>query len=202
MALGVAAAGGAATSARLVSCALSRRRDMRRRRSLLSAIRLLVAELEAGSRPGRALAGAAAVAPHHLAALSAAASTAEEGGDVAEALLSSDAADLSPLAHAWRVGTLSGAPIADVLARVADGLVDHEHQHRAVAVALAGPRSSGALLAVLPVVGIGLGAAMGAHPLAVLLGTPGGRLLCCVGVLLDAAGLLWTQRLIQAAQRA
>ena len=204
VALGVAAAVVAVTVAALVSSALARRRDARRQRGLLTAVRLLVAEFDAGSRPGAALGAAAAVAvaPDHAAALAAAASAATAGGDVADAVLTSGAADLEPLAHAWRVGSLTGAPMADVLGRVAADLADHERQQQAVAVALAGPRSSGALLAGLPVVGIALGAAMGARPLAFLLGAPGGRALCCIGVLLDAAGVLWTKRLMQRAQRA
>jgi tight adherence protein B len=51
------------------------------------------------------------------------------------------------------------------------------------------------------VLGVLLGAAMQAHPLDVLLGTPSGRLLCLVGVALDAAGLLWTRRLTSRAER-
>jgi tight adherence protein B len=120
---------------------------------------------------------------------------------VADALLTSAPGDLEPIAHAWRVAEHSGAPLVDVLGRVAADLADHEQQQRSVAVALAGPRSSAALLAGLPVVGIALGAAMGARPLAFLFGTPQGRLVCCVGAVLDAAGVLWTQRLMQRAQR-
>jgi tight adherence protein B len=123
------------------------------------------------------------------------------GGDVADSLLTC-AAELAPLAHAWRVAERSGAPLADVLGRVAADLDDQEQQQRTVAVALAGPQSSAALLAVLPVVGIALGAAMGARPLGFLLGTSHGRLVCCAGAVLDATGVIWTQRLMQRAQRA
>jgi tight adherence protein B len=204
-ALGVAAAVVAATAAMLLASALALRRESRRRTGLLTAIRLLVAELSAGGRPTAALeaaAAAAAAAPDHAAALAAAASSAAAGGEVADVLLSPVRGDLEPLAHAWRVAERSGAPLADVLSRVAADLADHEQQQRSVAVALAGPRSSAGLLAGLPVVGIALGAAMGARPLTFLLGTPPGRLVCCVGVLLDAAGVIWTLRLMQQAQRA
>jgi tight adherence protein B len=201
-ALGVAAAVVAATAAMLISSALARRHEARRRRGLLAAIRLVVAELSAGSRPDAALGAGAAVAPEHASAFAAAASSAAAGGDVAGALLTSAAADLTPLAHAWRVAEESGAPLADVLGRVAADLADHEQQQRSVAVALAGPRSSAALLAGLPVIGVALGAAMGARPLGFLLGTPPGRLVCCAGALLDAAGVIWTQRLMLRAERA
>ena len=74
-------------------------------------------------------------------------------------------------------------------------------QRRTVAIALAGPRASAALLTALPLLGIALGAAMGARPWAVLLGMPAGRVLSCVGVLLDAVGVLWMRRILTRAQR-
>jgi tight adherence protein B len=210
-ALAVAAAVVAATAALLIASALARRHESRRRQGLLAAVRLVVAELSAGSRPDAALGAAAAAADHaaadhgaaadHAAAFAVAAATAGAGGDAADALLTATSGDLAPFGHAWRVAQSSGAPLADVLGRVAADLADQEQQQRSVGVALAGPRSSAALLAGLPVVGIALGAAMGARPLAFLLGTPQGRLVCCAGAVLDAAGVLWTQWLIQRAQR-
>ncbi len=73
-------------------------------------------------------------------------------------------------------------------------------QRGAVATALAGARSSAALLAVLPVLGLVLGTAMQADPVTVLLATPAGTR-CLVGVGLDAAGLLWTHWLAARAER-
>lgn len=199
-ALAIAAAVVAATAALLIASALARRHESQQRRGLVAAIRLLVAELSAGSRPDAALAAAAVAAPDHAVAFAAAAGSAAAGDDVADCLLT--ATDLAPVAHAWRVAEQAGAPLADVLGRVAADLADLEQQQRAVAVALAGPRSSAALLAGLPVVGIVLGVAMGARPLAFLVGTPHGRLVCCAGALLDATGVIWTQRLMRRAQRA
>jgi tight adherence protein B len=200
LALAVAVGVAALTGTALTSAATARRRDAHRRQELLAAVRLIVAELEAGSRPRAALQAGAASAPRYAATLTRAAAVAESGGDISAALLSGGA-ELAPLAHAWRVGTLCGAPMADVLARVAADLADREAQRATVTVALAGPRSTGALLAGLPVVGVVLGAAMGARPVQFLLSDPGGRLLCCLGVVLDAAGVLWTQRLLSRAQR-
>jgi tight adherence protein B len=201
LALAVAVGVAALTGTALTSAATARRRDAHRRQELLAAVRLIVAELEAGSRPRAALQAGAASAPRYAATLTRAAAVAESGGDITAALLSGGGAELAPLAHAWRVGTLCGAPMADVLARVAADLADREAQRATVTVALAGPRSTGALLAGLPVVGVVLGAAMGARPVQFLLSDPGGRLLCCLGVVLDAAGVLWTQRLLSRAQR-
>ena len=94
----------------------------------------------------------------------------------------------------------SGAPAAAVLDRVEHDLRAREAQHREIAAQLAGARSTAGLLAVLPVLGIGLGAAMGARPLAILLGEPRGQLALVVGVVLEASGVLWTARIVTAAQ--
>ena len=42
---------------------------------------------------------------------------------------------------------------------------------------------------------------MGANPIPTLFGTPAGQGLLCAGVTLDAAGLVWTSRLIARAMR-
>ncbi len=199
--LGLACAVFAATFIGLACSAAARRRKERRARLLLAAVRLMVAELEAGSPPHAALRAAAALVPEHAVALVAAAGAAGSGGDIAAALRSGGATELEPLAHAWRVGTLAGTPMAEVLGRVAADLADHADQRRAIVVALAGARASGGLLAGLPLVGVALGAALGAHPMHLLFGTRGGRSLLCIGVILDAAGVLWTHRLMRRAER-
>lgn len=100
----------------------------------------------------------------------------------------------------WAVSERSGAPAASVLDRVEQDLRAREAQHREVAAQLAGARSTAGLLAILPVLGIGLGAAMGARPMTVLLGEPRGQLALAVGVILEALGVLWTARIVAAAQ--
>lgn len=117
------------------------------------------------------------------------------------AALGGDPATQHPAVRAvWTVSERSGAPAAAVLDRVEQDLRSGQAQRREVAAALAGARSSGTLLAVLPVLGIGLGAAMGAHPLAVLLAEPRGQLALLTGVTLEAAGVLWTARIVAAAE--
>jgi tight adherence protein B len=109
---------------------------------------------------------------------------------------------LRGLAQAWSVAVTTGAPMADVVRRVADDVAARLEQRRGVSAAVAGARSSALLLAGLPVLGLLLGAAMQARPLEVLLQTPAGQLLGLAGVTLDALGVLWTQFLIARAERA
>jgi len=104
------------------------------------------------------------------------------------------------VAAVWAVSERSGAPAAAVLDRVEQDLRTRRAQRQEVAAALAGARSTGMLLAVLPLLGIGLGAAMGARPVAVLLGQPRGELALVVGVALEAAGVLWTSRIVASAE--
>ncbi|MCU1656335.1 MAG: hypothetical protein JWO57_991 [Pseudonocardiales bacterium] len=199
IAIAAAVAVAAATACGLFASMLARRRDAGRRRELLATVRLLVAELEAGTRPPEAFAAAGAATPSYAEPFAAAAWAARAGRDVGAALVG--VPDLRPLGHAWHVASVAGVPLATVLTNVAADVGAQQDVRRAVGSALAGPRASAGLLAGLPLLGIGLGAAMGAQPLPMLVGTPAGRLLCFVGVLLDAAGVLWTQWLIRRAER-
>jgi tight adherence protein B len=203
-AIGVAGAVAALTMSVIALGAIRQRTINRRRAATQRAIRLVIAELAAGSRPAEALkAGADALAelpdPAVADALRAAAAAAATGSEVDRALRADP--ELGALAGAWRVASTVGAPLVDVLSRTADDLAARAAQDRAVAAALAGPRSSAMVVAVLPVLGILLGAAMGAHPLTFLLHVPAGRLVCLVGVLFDSAGVLWTRRLVAGAAR-
>jgi tight adherence protein B len=198
--LGVAAGALVGTGGGVIAAAVSRWRSDTRRRHLIAAVRILVADVRSGSRAGPSLSAAAEVCPEYAAALRSAAEAAAVGEDPATVLLASGPAALWPLAQAWRVSSVSGAPLVDVLTRYADDLGAAESQHRAVAVALAGPRSSAALLSLLPAFGLVLGAAMGARPLVTLFTTGPGRLLCCVGVLLDVLGVSWTYALMRRAE--
>jgi tight adherence protein B len=62
---------------------------------------------------------------------------------------------------------------------------------------VAGPRTSGYVMALLPLMGLALGAGMGADPVHVLLGSPLGNVLLLVGVTLTCAGLLWSARIVR-----
>jgi tight adherence protein B len=165
-----------------------------------TALAILSAELAAGSREADALAAAGAAEPRWAdgEVVQAAAVAARRGDDICEVLDRAPA--LRDLATAWRVRAATGAALADVVSRVERDRADHARRGRDVAAALAGPRASALVLALLPVLGIGLGTAMGAQPLALLTGTAAGSALLLAGVGLDALGLVWMRRLAAAAE--
>ena len=66
----------------------------------------------------------------------------------------------------------SGAAFAALTERLADSLRADEAIHRQTEASLAGARSTARILAALPVFGIALGYALGAHPLTFLTATP------------------------------
>lgn len=116
------------------------------------------------------------------------------------AALGAPGGPLRQLAGAWELSRRCGVPLADVLVCLEDELRAHRHRSEQVASSLAGARTTAGLLAVLPVVGIGLGTAMGAKPLHVLATTGLGQLVLVVGVLLDLLGLAWTAHLTRGVQ--
>ncbi|WP_119731730.1 type II secretion system F family protein [Thermomonospora amylolytica] len=107
---------------------------------------------------------------------------------------------LRMLAACWRIGADKGGAFAPVIEGLVAALRDEEAQRQEIAAQLAGPRATARLLAVLPIVGLGMAAALGADPLAFLFGTVPGSVCLALGIGLDALGLWWTHRLAQSAQ--
>ncbi|MFD0518811.1 hypothetical protein [Paractinoplanes durhamensis] len=95
----------------------------------------------------------------------------------------------------WQLAERTGAPAADLVERIeADARAADRAGAKASAQA-AGAQATALLLAGLPIGGIGLGVAIGADPLDVLLHTPIGAA-CAIGaVVLQSGGLLWAERL-------
>jgi len=112
------------------------------------------------------------------------------------------AAALDSLALAWRTSETTGAPAAAVLDRLVTSLLDDASAQDARDAALAGPRATARLLAVLPLAGVLLGVLVGADPVAVLVGTVPGRWCAAVGLAATALGWAWTAALVRAAERA
>lgn len=172
------------------------------RAGMLEACAVLAGELAAGRAPAAALAAAAELARGPAArALRSAAVAAELGGDVAAALTAEAAGSavapvLRSLGACWTVCSASGSGLAAAVQRLEEGLRAQVAQRRAVDAELAGPRATAGLLAVLPAVGLALGAGLGADPLHVLLHTPLGAVCLVLGLGLDGLGVLWTGRLV------
>jgi tight adherence protein B len=175
------------------------------RAGVLDALALLAADLRAGRTPDDALSAAAGVACGRAGtALAAAVSTARLGGDVGATLQGGGSAVpdvLRGLGACWQVCHDSGIGLAASVERLEEAGRAAQSQRRAVAAELAGPTATAQLLAVLPVAGVVLAAALGARPGAFLLHTPVGVGCLLVGLALDGAGLLWTRRLTAAALR-
>lgn len=161
--------------------------------------------LRSGAGPEQALGRAAeavgAGAPDLNAILRSAHAHARLGGDVAAPLRTSGDPVAVALAGAWLLSTRHGV----VLAEVVDGLRADvaARRERAVRVdaTLAGPRVTAVILTALPALGVLLGSGFGADPLSVLLGGSLGGVLCLVGAGFLAAGLAWTERIVDGASR-
>ncbi|MFC5657966.1 type II secretion system F family protein, partial [Streptomyces nogalater] len=126
------------------------------------------------------------------------------GGDVPGALAVAarqpGAEGLLGLAACWRVAVDQGAGLAAGLDRL-DGALRAERDGRAdLRAQLAGARATAVLLAVLPVLGLLLGTAMGADPLRVLLHTGAGLGCLSVGAVFEAAGMWWAMRIVRGAE--
>jgi tight adherence protein B len=107
---------------------------------------------------------------------------------------------LGQVAVCWRVSLGAGSGLADALRRTAVLMRADDDIAREVSAALAAPRATVRMLAALPLVGIAMGGLLGAQPWSVLLGTPYGLASLVVGLLLDAAGVWWVERLARAAE--
>lgn len=103
------------------------------------------------------------------------------------------------LAAAELTATLGLAP-ATVLDQVADSLARDAEAAGRRRAALAGPVATARLLGWLPALGLGLGVALGADPVAVLLDGGGGSALLVTGGLLLLVGHRWTARCVAEAR--
>ena len=96
------------------------------------------------------------------------------------------------------MGESSGAGLAAALERVVAGARADEEVRREVEAALAAPRATAKVLAVLPLFGIALGTALGADPVGWLLGSPVGWAVLTAGLGLAVGGVGWTRRIADA----
>lgn len=169
---------------------------------LTEAVRALVAGLRAGHHPAEAAESAAADArPSAAVAMRAIAASARLDGDPRQVLGATTGPELTAVltrvSRAWSLAQRHGLPLADVLDAVSRDLDQRGRFTRQVLARLAGPKSSATVLSLLPVLGLGLGEAMGARPLHLLTSTPAGGVLLTIGVVLLCAGVTWSAHLTE-----
>jgi tight adherence protein B len=167
--------------------------------------RTLAAELAAGVPPPEALAAAASgAAPDPLRRLLATAASADRFGLDAASVLATGPPGCERMrlvAACWQVCTVAGGGLGAAMSQLASALHDEHDAQAAVAAELDGPRLSARVMALLPVLGLALGGALGTDPLGFLLHTPTG-VGCLTGAMaLDGAGLWWVSRLARRALR-
>ena len=137
--------------------------------------------------------------------LSAVAEAAGEGVEVSQAIEQSVPRSRSDhdawrsLGAAWRVATISGAPLAAALRSFADSLRDREAARRDIEVALAGPRATARIVMLLPIVAVLLGLLMGVDLVATI-ASPIGAACLVIGIVLIVAARRWMRQLLRTAE--
>ncbi|MCF6506246.1 pilus assembly protein TadB [Blastococcus sp. MG754426] len=197
----VLAAGCAALAARARLAGRRVAADVTRQAVLADALGAVAAELRAGRALAEAVRSAVADCPDAVvgAALVRAARAPAPGGDGGRDDGDGDGtpAALARLSAAVALGACTGCSLAAVVAAVEDDLRARLARRRELLVATAGPRAGARLLAGLPVLGLAMGSGVGADPWHVLTATATGQGLLVAGVLLEAAGVAWTGRLVR-----
>jgi tight adherence protein B len=185
----------------------------RRRRAalvdILAALRILGRELQAGADPGLAAASGATVTRGDgalvLAALVQLTRTEDRssgeglaGGVGADVTTGSIGAQVVARLHGgWLLTKRHGLAFSPLVAALAQDLSEQLAAGSERAGQIAGPRTSGYVMALLPLLGLALGAGMGADPIRVLLESAAGNVLLVVGTGLTCAGLLWSSRIVR-----
>ncbi|WP_060915598.1 type II secretion system F family protein [Microbacterium oleivorans] len=122
----------------------------------------------------------------------------DAGGSASSALTDRGGA-WQQIGVAWQVATVVGAPLAVSLCGLAEALRDAHQARDDVRSALAEPQTTARLIAWLPLVALGLGAALGFDPFAAL-ATPLGAVCLFAGGLLMFGAYRWTRALVARAQ--
>lgn len=113
--------------------------------------------------------------------------------------LAAETDEFARIAPLFALSASRGVPLSRLVAAARDD-IDHARRHRATTnAALAGPKTTAVVLALLPFAGLLMGAAMGANPLALLTGGGLGGVLLTVGTALVCLGVIASQLIIQGA---
>lgn len=176
----------------------ARRREQVERARVVEFASALAAEVRSGRPPRAAVVAALDGVPTGAwgePVRSAAAGDGDVGAALSVGAAEPGAAELRDVAACWQVAERTGAGLGGALTEVAVAAGERSAHRARVHAQSAGVRTTGWLLAALPLVGMGLAAAAGAQPWRVLLGTPSGFALLLLGLGLDGAGVLWLHRM-------
>jgi tight adherence protein B len=171
--------------------------------ALQGALSVVVGELRVGAHPVIAFEAAADESDGPVAlALRAVAARARLGADVAGGLRSVAALSTVPghwerLSVCWELAQRQGLAIVTLVRAAERDIVERERFISQVAAGMAGARATAAILAGLPVLGVGLGHLIGARPLQFLLSDGVGGWLLLIGVTLACLGLWWSDRITE-----
>ncbi|MEU0544843.1 type II secretion system F family protein [Nocardia sp. NPDC005978] len=181
-----------------------KRGEMRRERErgkVLEGLETVIGELRIGAHPSAAVEVAAQEIDGVVGRVfGVSAARSRLGGSGAEGFRRAESAvpaELARIAAAWEVADRHGLALAELLGATRLDLVGRGRFRDRTRAALAGARATAGVLALLPVLGIGLGQLMGAAPLSVLFGTAAGSWLLPLGAGLTCAGLLWTDAITE-----
>ncbi|NUU16084.1 type II secretion protein F [Cellulomonas humilata] len=163
------------------------------------------AQLRAGATPAQAwsrVLGTVADGPVPAAAALLGATVPPRRGPIRRRARDGDVQRVRAVLAAAHVSDQLGAPLAGVLERIAAAVAADEEAEGARRAALAGPRSTAQVLAWLPLLGVALGALLGADPVGVVFSGGLGTASAVLGVTLLLAGRWWTSALLSRAGRA
>jgi tight adherence protein B len=169
--------------------------------ALQGALDVLVGELRVGAHPVAAFSVAATEVDGTVAAaFRAVAARARLGADVAAGLhsvarTSSLPAHWERLAACWRLAQNHGLAIATLMQTAQRDIVERDRFSARVDAGMTGARTTAAILAGLPLLGVGLGQLIGAEPVSFLLSGGLGGWLLVIGVALACGGLLWSDHI-------
>lgn len=108
---------------------------------------------------------------------------------------SSGSATLACVARAWKVASVTGAPLAGAIRVAAHTARERRRLQRAVDVATAGARATVTVLTLLPLAGVGLAAVLGVPPTS-LYGHPVAQASAGAGAVLVLVGQVWSRRMV------
>lgn len=170
-------------------------------RALETALDVLVGDLRAGAHPANAFSVAAAETHSSVAAsFRAVAARARLGADVPAglrnvAVFSALPAYWERLAVCWQLAGEHGLAMSTLIRAAQRDIAERQRFTARTMSGMAGARSTAAVLAALPLLGVVLGQLIGARPVSFLLGGHAGGWLLLAGVTLACCGLLWSDRI-------